>query len=319
MRAVRRIRLALIWRRSSGCSGRERRSGTAATARTSSTPARWRRTYDPGDVVIDRPPAPLRPGDVITFRHSSSSTDRVTHRITEITTTASSTPRETRTGPQTCGTSRPGDRIEGVVVASLPLFGYVITFPQQPAGAAGADDVAFDCHPAVEPVLLLRPPARQTAAEGQADVPVRRASTLGTRRADPPCVGCALTALTAGSRKTGRALLLRAFVRYKGRARTQTTRRARCPQTRRRHHRCGPEPSAGRPGPRRPAAGDRQGGDAVPAQGGVHPDHGGVAGRRDVHRPRHGPVRRSPAPALGHAVEPGPDRRVPGLAAGLPA
>jgi signal peptidase len=88
--------------------------------------------YRPGDLLIDGPPSHVRPGEVITFRHSDLATDVVTHRVTEI-----------RGGiVHTKGDANPTDdtwdirseQIRGVVAMRVPRLGYLVVFLKQPAG-----------------------------------------------------------------------------------------------------------------------------------------------------------------------------------------
>jgi signal peptidase len=92
-------------------------------------------TYRPGDLVVDAPPGHLAPGEVITFRHSASATDVVTHRITEITPAGLIHTKGDANRTADVWDIRP-DQVQGQVHFSLHGLGYVAVFLQQPAGIA---------------------------------------------------------------------------------------------------------------------------------------------------------------------------------------
>ena len=92
-------------------------------------------TFQPGDLVVDRATdSGYRPGDVITFRHSSGP-DLVTHRLTKITAQGIHTKGD---GNRTADVwnIRP-DQVEGVGVTHLAHLGYVLVFLKQPSGVLG--------------------------------------------------------------------------------------------------------------------------------------------------------------------------------------
>ena len=92
-------------------------------------------TLRAGDVVLDGPTSgAYGPGDIITFRHSSLSTDLVTHRITDIQSGKIHTKGDANRTADVWDI-RP-DQVQGVVVQRLPRFGYLIVFLRQPTGIA---------------------------------------------------------------------------------------------------------------------------------------------------------------------------------------
>ena len=92
--------------------------------------------YKPGTLVIDQPASSsYGPGSVITFRHSSRSTDVVTHRITDIASNGLIHTKGDGNATPDVWNIRP-DQVRGVVIAGVPLAGYMVVFLQQPAGIA---------------------------------------------------------------------------------------------------------------------------------------------------------------------------------------
>jgi signal peptidase I len=92
--------------------------------------------YKPGSLVIDGPAkGNYRPGQVITFRHSAQSTDVVTHRITDITSTGIVHTKGDANASADVWDIRP-DQVTGSVLAGIPFAGYVVVYLQQPAGVA---------------------------------------------------------------------------------------------------------------------------------------------------------------------------------------
>jgi len=91
-------------------------------------------TLVPGDLVIDRPAKNLKPGEVITFRHSDLTTDVVTHRVTEVTAAGIHTKGDANRTADVW-TIRP-DQVKGHVVVTLHGFGYLAVYFQQPTGIA---------------------------------------------------------------------------------------------------------------------------------------------------------------------------------------
>jgi signal peptidase I len=93
-------------------------------------------TYRPGDVVIDRPAQRrYHAGEVITFLHSSQTTDVVTHRITDITPTGLIHTKGDANRTADVWDIRPG-QVRGSVAMSFTGLGYFLVFLHQPAGAA---------------------------------------------------------------------------------------------------------------------------------------------------------------------------------------
>jgi signal peptidase I len=92
-------------------------------------------TFQPGDLVIDRPADEgYRPGDVITFRHSTGP-DLVTHRLKAITPQGIHTKGDGNRSADTWDI-RP-DQVEGVGVSNLANMGYALVFLKQPLGVLG--------------------------------------------------------------------------------------------------------------------------------------------------------------------------------------
>lgn len=91
-------------------------------------------TYDPGDVVIDKPSGALRPGEVITFLHSGLSSDLVTHRITDLQDGVIHTKGDANRTPDVWNI-RP-DQVKGVVIYSVPRAGYALVYLKSPLGIA---------------------------------------------------------------------------------------------------------------------------------------------------------------------------------------
>jgi signal peptidase I len=93
-------------------------------------------TYKPGALVIDKPAKDgYRPGQVITFRHSAQTTDVVTHRITDITSTGLIHTKGDGNGTADVWDIRP-DQVRGTVIGGIPFAGFVVVYLQQPAGVA---------------------------------------------------------------------------------------------------------------------------------------------------------------------------------------
>ncbi len=130
--------------------------------------------YVPGDLVIDAPaPNRVRPGEVITFRHSALATDVVTHRVVTV----------TRQGIHTKGdanrsvdawTIRPG-QVRGRVISRIPYGGYVAVFLQRPGGVASVATSAL----AIVLLWGLFFPCSGDASDRATRGPVRRARHRG--------------------------------------------------------------------------------------------------------------------------------------------
>jgi signal peptidase len=92
--------------------------------------------YRPGDVVIDRSPQHrYHAGEVITFRHSSQTTDVVTHRITDITPAGLIHTKGDANRTADVWDIRP-DQVRGTVALKVTDLGYLLVFLHQPAGLA---------------------------------------------------------------------------------------------------------------------------------------------------------------------------------------
>jgi signal peptidase I len=93
-------------------------------------------TYRPGDVVIDRPNQHrYHAGEVITFLHSSQTTDVVTHRITDITPAGLIHTKGDANRTADVWDIRP-DQVRGNVTFGVRGLGYLLVFLHQPAGVA---------------------------------------------------------------------------------------------------------------------------------------------------------------------------------------
>lgn len=89
-------------------------------------------TIPAGDLVVDRPPGdPLKPGNVITFRHGNGQ-ELVTHRITDITADGIHTKGDANRSEDVW--TVPQEMVVGVVSFHIPRGGYVVAFLSQPAG-----------------------------------------------------------------------------------------------------------------------------------------------------------------------------------------
>jgi signal peptidase I len=91
-------------------------------------------TYQPGDLVIDRPAQPrYHAGEVITFRHSSQTNDVVTHRITDVTPAGLiHTKGDANRTADVWDIRR--EQVRGSVALKLSGLGYLAVFLHQPAG-----------------------------------------------------------------------------------------------------------------------------------------------------------------------------------------
>jgi signal peptidase len=99
-------------------------------------------TYKPGSLVIDQPARDgYRRGDVITFRHSGLTTDVVTHRITDVTSTGLVHTKGDGNRTADVWSIRP-NQVQGKVTQGIPFAGYVIVYLKQPAGIASVVTVA---------------------------------------------------------------------------------------------------------------------------------------------------------------------------------
>jgi signal peptidase len=90
-------------------------------------------TYMPGDLVIDRPAAHVRPGDVITFRHSDLTTDVVTHRVTAVNPNGLIHTKGDANTSADVWEIRP-DQVQGRVRLHLRNLGYLAVYLKQPSG-----------------------------------------------------------------------------------------------------------------------------------------------------------------------------------------
>jgi signal peptidase len=92
-------------------------------------------TLNPGDLIIDkRPGGQVKPGEVITFRHSAQTTDVVTHRVTDVSAQGIHTKGDAN-GSADVWDIRP-DQVRGRVVGNVPYLGYLLVYLRQPTGSA---------------------------------------------------------------------------------------------------------------------------------------------------------------------------------------
>lgn len=100
-------------------------------------------TYQPGDVVVDRPAQHhYRAGEVITFRHSAIATDVVTHRITAITAAGLIHTKGDANRTADVWEIRP-DQVKGSVMFGVRNLGYLLVFLRQPSGFAASICAVF--------------------------------------------------------------------------------------------------------------------------------------------------------------------------------
>jgi signal peptidase len=92
-------------------------------------------TYMPGDLVIDRPAPHVRPGEVITFRHSDVTADVVTHRVTAVTPQGLISTKGDANRSADAWQIRP-DQVQGRVTLHLHGLGYLAVYLKQPSGLA---------------------------------------------------------------------------------------------------------------------------------------------------------------------------------------
>jgi signal peptidase len=90
-------------------------------------------TYLPGDLVVDRPAPHVRPGEVITFRHSDLTTDVVTHRVTAVTPAGLIHTKGDANRSADVWEIRP-DQVQGRVTLHVRGLGYLAVYLKQPAG-----------------------------------------------------------------------------------------------------------------------------------------------------------------------------------------
>jgi signal peptidase I len=91
-------------------------------------------TYNPGDLVIDRPVRGTpKPGQVITFRHSADTPDVVTHRVTAVTATGLIHTQGDANRTADAWQLSPA-MVRGSVIRGIPRAGFVLIFLKQPAG-----------------------------------------------------------------------------------------------------------------------------------------------------------------------------------------
>ena len=143
-----------------------------------------------GSIVVDKPAAGLnglKPGDIITFRHSDLTSDVVTHRIAGLDGGLIQTKGDANKTLDTWNI-RP-NQVEGVRIATVPKVGYLLVFLQQPAGL-GATLLAF-----VSIFLLW-------ALFFPSAEPIRRAASHRASRHKPPNVAVVRRRLTADDAPT---------------------------------------------------------------------------------------------------------------------
>ncbi len=132
----------------------------------------------PGDVIVDAPAgSDYRRGEVLTFRHSDTAADVVTHRVAGIRSDGRILTKGDANRSADAWRIRP-DQVRGRTVAVLPWLGYALVYLQHPGGIASLVTTGLA-------VVLLhglffrpdspgtrqRPPMPRTPRSGAGDVP----------------------------------------------------------------------------------------------------------------------------------------------------
>ncbi|HEX2902966.1 MAG TPA: signal peptidase I [Jatrophihabitans sp.] len=92
-------------------------------------------TYNPGDVVLDRPASRPVPGEVITFRTGPGSAEVVTHRVVSVSQAGMIHTKGDANATADAWVIQP-DMVRGVAVRPLRNLGYLLVFLRQPFGIA---------------------------------------------------------------------------------------------------------------------------------------------------------------------------------------
>jgi signal peptidase I len=95
-------------------------------------------TLNPGSLIIDKPVGArtaLKPGEIITFRHSDQTTDVVTHRFVSYTATGLINTKGDANETADPWQIRP-PQVTGAEAYAIPELGYLVVFLRQPSGVA---------------------------------------------------------------------------------------------------------------------------------------------------------------------------------------
>ncbi len=119
----------------------------------------------PGDIVVDRRDiTALKPGDVITFRYSETSTEVVTHRVAAIADDGTITTKGDANDAEDLWTVHP-DQVTGRVTALVHGLGYAVVYLQHPTGLASLATTAF-CLALLWQLFFPSPPPVRSRAPG---------------------------------------------------------------------------------------------------------------------------------------------------------
>lgn len=119
----------------------------------------------PGDIVVDRRDiTALKPGDVITFRYSDSSTEVVTHRVAAIDDDGTITTKGDANDTDDLWAVRP-DQVIGRVTALVPGLGYAVVYLQHPTGLVSLATTVL-CIALLWQLFFPSPPPVRSGAPG---------------------------------------------------------------------------------------------------------------------------------------------------------
>lgn len=144
-----------------------------------------------GTAVITKPARVIKPGDIITFRHSDVTTDLVTHRIAGFTADGLISTKGDANKTADPWEIRP-DQVQGVEAYTVPKLGYLLIFLQQPSGLGSLITSMFAIFllwglffpTVVQEVRVARhrhraPSRRSPAAARRSSAPIRSAPAPG--------------------------------------------------------------------------------------------------------------------------------------------